>query len=135
MYNKKTPFIEYTTNAEYREHLRQIFGMTPPTIENAEEIDEESLDEMLFDNAAVINIMEDIYQQTCGDELFCELYVLAAGKLLTEDKSIGLAIMYSYDYLYLFHALLCLYLTNKENNPEYKLKKDCRYYIQLKQRI
>lgn len=130
MYNITKPFIEYKDNREYRAVLRDIFEMNPPDIKCSQEMDSETLDELLFDDLSVLKNLEDLFNKTHKHPIFSELYVLAAGKLLSTEKHVGQVILFSYDYLFLFHPLICLY----SNNP-IQLDNQCEYYMQLKTKL
>jgi hypothetical protein len=60
--------------------------------------DPESYDELLYDNSAMDRGMTDILNTTRIDPRFMELYVLAAGKLISMDPETGLCILLTYDY-------------------------------------
>ena len=40
-----------------------------------------------------------------------DIYIKAAGFMMSEDPGIGLAVLFSYDYFALFHLVLCDYFT------------------------
>ena len=61
-----------------------------------------------------------------GDIYFQKLYDGAAGKMLSQDREIGLAVLYSYDYMFYFHNCFVEYY---KNPTEFDDKKDS--YIQL----
>ena len=126
-YNVSNPFIEYKDTREYRETLRQIFYMKH--IEETE-YDEESNDELNYDFEKINNTMENLFQQTKENPLFQTLYDLAAAKMISLDRTIGQSILFSYDFFYLFHACLCVYLTSPE-----KFTQDCEYYKNLKEKL
>jgi hypothetical protein len=52
--------------------------------------------------------MEVLYEETKDDPLFRNLYDLAAARMFSVDRKIGQSVLFSYDYLYLFHSLLYL---------------------------
>lgn len=126
----KKPII-YDNNKGYRECLRALFQMNQETyqdkintIRSREELDEETEDEISYDDDAAQKIMDEIYEQTKSSELFNKIYVLAAGKFLSEDPSIGLAVLFSYDFLSSFIVCLVDYLKdsisfNNKNNNNY----------------
>jgi len=104
--------VEYATTTEYRELLRTIFNMNPenfPEESKDEEIDDESRDEFAYDEAAAAIAMDYVFQSTQDNPLFQKLYQLAANKMLSEDPSIGLSILFCYDYLDVFHKCLVDY--------------------------
>ena len=99
--------IDYSTNAQYRVYIRQIFNMDAsnyPVMDST--IDDESKDENEYDETASVVAMDWILNITQHSPLIQELYVLAAGKVLSTTPDIGLAILLSYDYLFYFHPIL-----------------------------
>ena len=132
-YNTDNLLIEYHNNTEYRTVLRSLFNMKSNhnNIKSQyETIDTETLDELSYDEDAILKEIDSIYETTENNELFQELYDLAAAKMFSLDRTIGNCILFSYDYLYLFHACLCMFL----NNP-LEFTKSCKYYIQLKMKL
>jgi hypothetical protein len=93
-------------------------------------IDEESYDECMFEPESMSQTMDDVYAKTKHLATFQTLYELAAAKMFSTDPSIGLCILFSYDYLYLFHACLCVFFLQPEDFHE-----KCAYYLQLKERL
>ena len=115
----------YTDNKSYRSTLRQLFfmdvSMCPATVD--ESMDEESRDELMYDDATVFKVMGNIYDLTRDNLLFQKLYDLGAEKMISTDREIGQAVLFSYDYLPLFHKCLAGFLRNPdgfdENNEFY----------------
>jgi len=85
--------IEYETDDEYRECLCALFGKVDDT----------------YDGAAAATLMDSIYESTKDNVLFQEIYDLAAAKFFSTDRSLGLSILFSYDYFALFCK--CLVMT------------------------
>jgi len=105
----------YTTNAEYRECLRRLFSMDPANYpENtriyAEEWDTETLDEMCYDNETASKIMDFVYAKTKDNDLFQKLYDLAAARMISMDREVGLCILFSYDFMGQFHRCVVDFL-------------------------
>jgi hypothetical protein len=100
----------YSNNEEYRATIREYFKMDVKdremTYEYLKESDPESYDEMLYDDAAMKKGMDDILEKTKDNRLFQQLYLLAAGKFLSEDAEIGLCVLLTYDYFADFCNLL-----------------------------
>ena len=97
----------YSSNMEYRDFLRDIFFMKlPKNPENPDEIDDETLDENNYDEDIISRTMDLLFELTKGNGLFHHLYVSAAAKMLSEQLDIGQAVLFSYDYLPLFHKCL-----------------------------
>jgi hypothetical protein len=102
--------ISYTNDAEYQEQIRVLFQM------KAGDTDDDPSDE--YDENAAIRAMDAIYELTKQSALFEKAYVLAANKLFLEDPAMGLPILFSYDYLDVFHRCLVHYLRTPETFDE-----------------
>jgi hypothetical protein len=114
----------YSNNQEYRQRMREYFKMDVSALarEHAElkDTDPESYDELLYDNDAVKNGMNLIYDNTKDNPMFRELYRLAAGRFLTEDLEVGLCVLLTYDY---FHDFIKVYESGDSEHYERLLKK------------
>ncbi len=102
----------YTNNTEYRHLLRCFFNMNIESLKKEIKnchYDEETYDEMLFDDIAVNKGMTVILKKTKDNILFDELYSLAAAKMFSMDRETGLCILLSYDYFYIFHDIWVCY--------------------------
>ena len=127
--------IIYDNNKGYRQCLRELFEMDQANyqekvneIRSREELDEETEDEVSYDDSAAEKFMDEIYEQTKDNVLFKNLYKIAASRFLSEDESIGLVVVFSYDFMSAFMACLVDYLKspddfNKENNKYIALLK------------
>jgi hypothetical protein len=107
----------YTDNKSYRSTLRRLFFMDVsmcPAMDD-ETIDEETRDEMMYDNDAVITVMGNLFELTRDNVLFQNLYDLAAEKMISTNREIGQAVLFSYDYLPLFHKCLAGFLRNPDS--------------------
>lgn len=105
----------YTNSIEYRNFLRHLAKMDSskyPELDATD--DEETMDEFLYDDDSMSNYLDTIYRITKREPLFKNLYNLAAGRMLSTDPEIGLAVMYSYDYLDYFFPFLCQFLREKK---------------------
>jgi hypothetical protein len=106
----------YTDNKSYRSTLRRLFfmdvSMCHVTVD--ESMDDESRDELMYDNDAVITIMGNLFELTRDNVLFQNLYDLAAEKMISTNREIGQAVLFSYDYLPLFHKCLAGFLRNPD---------------------
>jgi hypothetical protein len=122
--------IDYVDNKGYRQFLRGIFEMNSGnyqekinSIKSVEELDEETEDEISYDEEAASNTMDKIYEKTKKNVLFKKLYKIAASKMLSEDETIGQAVLFSYDYLKDFYLCLVDFYNEGENftdkNPNY----------------
>lgn len=118
--NYNTNFtVDYNNDNQYRKCLRIVFNMDLTTSSNYikylekmndETFDEETEDEMLFDNDSVVKGLSFIYDKTKDNCNFRELYELAAAKMISQDLNIGMTICFSYDYFFLFHKYLVIFL-------------------------
>ena len=97
--------MSYTNNKEYRQALREFFQMKCQETEASVGLDEETLDEMNYDEKAVEKSMNEIYRKTKDIDAFCELYQIAAGHMFSVDHETGLAVLLSYDYFPYFKSL------------------------------
>jgi hypothetical protein len=68
------------------------------------EFDDETRDEMSYDEDAAKRVMDAVFGATRRDPLFQHVYDLAAARMFSVDREIGLAVLFSYDYLSKFHA-------------------------------
>ena len=123
----------YSSNKQYREAIRQFFHMNVENIESEIKqyhYDEETRDELLFDETAMSAGMTNILEKTSGNRLFDELYSLAAAQMISLDKETGLCILLSYDYFYDFSHVWNAYLENPDDFSEKNT-----YFILLKSRL
>jgi hypothetical protein len=113
-YNTDVRDIEYGNDEEFRECMRVIFKMKP-NIDQDPNYDEVTRDEMNYDFEAVSKSMDHIYDETKNHKLFQTIYDMAAAKMFSMDRSIGLAVLFSYDNFKVFHRSLCDFF-NDENS-------------------
>jgi len=73
------------------------------------DIDKVSRDELEYDDDASDKAMEYVINQTRNNPLFHVLYEQAATFMFSTNVDIGLAVLFSYDYLLLFHNCLTDY--------------------------
>lgn len=117
--------MPYSNDAEYRQYFRKITGMRnsvyhhEPGHINLNEgipdyIDDTTLDEYMYDDEAVERTLSLIYDITKNDARFQELYDLAAARMISMDREIGLTVLMTYDYLALFYTC---FLSFKDNTP------------------
>ena len=115
--------IAYKNDIEYRKCLRCIFCMIPAE-ESDDSLDEITRDENDYDELAAKRAMDFIYENTNEHPLFTHLYEKAASHMLSLDKSIGLAVLFSYDYLQTFHKCIQSYFLERdtfdETNADYR---------------
>lgn len=107
VYNIDTE-VNYHDNVGYRQVLRELFNMKIDAIELVDDLDDESRDELLFDEETMSKSMDVLCEQTKDDPCFQELYDLGAARFFSTDRGIGIAVLMSYDYLCFFHdCLVC----------------------------
>lgn len=121
--------VNYTNSQEYRQCCRDLFEMNSETYEknihnienhNKEELDQESRDELAYDEGAISKMMDFVFECTKGLKEFDDLYKMAARRMLSEDPDIGLAILFSYDYMQLFHLCLIEFFSDKLNHRNFE---------------
>jgi hypothetical protein len=113
----------YSSTREYRECLRQMFQMdsskyrdTLKSYEDAlhNDFDDETRDEMSYDEDAAKRMMDAIFDATKHHPLFQTLYDMAAARMFSIDRDIGLAVLFSYDYLSKFHACVAQFIDSPD---------------------
>lgn len=129
-YNVSHILIEYYNDEEYRENIRKIFKMKHLENKDEEYIDKVTADELDYDYEKIDKVMKKLYENTKDNPLFQILYDLAAAKMISLDRTIGQSVLFSYDYLYLFHACLCVYIVSPT-----EFTSDCEYYKNLKEKL
>lgn len=120
--------VNYTNNFEYRNCLRTVFSMDtmknqPDWDKMDSDINEETRDELLYDDDAILYGMDLIYEKTKDCYLFQNIYGISAAKFFSVDPSIGLAVAFSYDFFPFFHSCLVDFFGSPEifnkDNPNY----------------
>ena len=129
-YNVSKLLIEYKNTTEYRQILRELFNMKDLDKQYNYEIDDETKDEENYDSDRIIKTLDELFELTKDNTLFQTLYDLAAAKMFSLERSIGQSILFSYDYLHLFHACLCVFIVSSDD-----FHADCEYYILLKKNL
>jgi len=103
--------IVYSTNKDYRQVVRNFCNMKCTDDKFIDdEIDEESRDELLFDESSTSKKMTEIYESTKHHLLWIHLYEKAAAKFFSTDNEIGLAVLFSYDYFLKFYKCWTLFI-------------------------
>lgn len=121
--------MKYSNDFEYRSCVRKVFGMKSP--DNLDkDIDEVSYDEQDFDMENTSKCLDYVYESTSNNPLFQELYDSAAEKMISMDRSIGLSVLFSYDYFAGFHKCLCCYYEDPEKFDDKSVE-----YIELKEKL
>jgi hypothetical protein len=124
--------VEYSNTTDYRKCLRTIFNMKKENLDStmAEykhiELDEETLDELAYDEKSASQVLDHVFAITEKHPLFQELYDLGAGLMFSQDRNIGLSVMLSYDYFQYFHVCLMDYLVEPD-----RFMKDTPSYLGL----
>ena len=106
-------YIKYSNDNEYRQCIRQVFQMNAclfPDTSNLD-LDDVTQDEMMYDTQSA-DMMDFVYEHTNTKNEFINLYTQAASFMFSTDINIGLAILFGYDYLDLFHPVLKLLFSN-----------------------
>lgn len=94
VYNTEIKEIEYTNDKQYRNALYTAFCLE--TEDDPVDIDQKMIEQM-----------DILFLATKNIDIFAELYKNAAYKMISEDMGIGQCILFSYDYFYLFHPVIC----------------------------
>lgn len=129
-YNVSNLLLEYKNTKEYRQTIREIFKMKHLEENYDSDFDDETNDENDYEYKKINQTMEQLYESTKENSLFQILYDLAAAKMISLDRTIGQSVLFSYDYLHLFHACLCVFIVSPNEWNE-----NCEYYIQLKEKL
>jgi hypothetical protein len=129
-YNVSKLFLEYKNTQEYRQTIREVFNMKNMDELKDPDFDDETNDELDYESQKIDESMNKLFQQTKDNVLFQTLYDLAAAKMISLDRTIGQCILFSYDFLYLFHPCLCVFIVSPQEFNE-----TCEYYIQLKEKL
>ena len=122
-------FPMYANDIEYRRFFREITCMrsgvyyADETVVNLnegvpEDVDADTLDEYLYDENAVSGFLDEVFNNTKDHPLFDKLYELAAAKMISQQRDIGLPVLLTYDYLDAFWKCYTLFCnsTIKSNN-------------------
>ena len=122
--------VDYSSNTEYRKVFRQITNMNTTiyydNVNDLPNIDEETLDEYNYDDNAMSAFLDKVSDLTMDQPDFQKLYDLAAAKMISTDREIGITILMSYDFLYLFYPLLREYAISPSD-----FTLDNEYYVKL----
>jgi hypothetical protein len=129
LYNISEKEMKYSNDKEYRSSLRKVFGMKSPE-DLSEDLDDISRDEQDFDMENTSRCLDYVYDSTCNNPYFQELYDSAAEKMISMDRSIGLSVLFSYDYFEGFHKCLCCYYEDPDGFNETSLE-----FIELKTKL
>jgi hypothetical protein len=122
----------YENNEEYRNVLKELcylrYPDTFPKGDYPEDTEPESRHEMTYDLKNMTYALDFIWHHTKTSGLFTNLYKTAAAELFTEELEVGLALMFSYDYLCYFYPVFREYMILDkqldETHPLYLLLKE-----------
>ena len=110
-------------NRIYRKYIRELFFMNVEMTPEIACLDHETQDELLYDETTMNSTLQLLFDATCNNPLFQNLYDLGAEAFFSCDRTIGQAVLFSYDYLPLFHPCLKTYFREPDNwvitNPHY----------------
>ena len=125
--------IQYSNNNEYRDCIRQVFQMNARNFPDTSmlELDDETQDEMMYDDKSANDMMDFIYERTKLKDEFIDLYSKAASFMFSIDTNIGLTILFGYDYLDLFHSLLQVFFSNPSESTIAQSSEYTRLYDKL----
>jgi hypothetical protein len=121
--------ISYSNDLEYRSCIRKLFSMKH-VVSVDPEIDDVTRDEQDYDIDAASEKLDYIFDQTQEHPRFQELYDIAASKMISLDRSIGLSVLFSYDYMAAFHECLCSFFENPSGFNESNVT-----YLALKRKL
>lgn len=124
--------VSYDSNQTYRQCIRDLFFMNTTNL-SLSDLDEETRDELLYDDKTINQTMKQLFDVTSNDPLFQELYDLGAATFFSTDRSIGQAVMFSYDYLIWFHRCLQCFFSTANSNSEWNEKNE--FYVRIKSRL
>jgi len=121
--NPRSQIALYSNTTEYRDTFRKITHQSTNIPENPFDLDDETLDEQHYDEDTVSRFLDIVFQNTKTNPLFQTLYDLAAAQMISTDREIGLAVLFSYDYLGAFYPCYCEFIQDptafSETNPLY----------------
>jgi hypothetical protein len=102
----------YTNDIEYRTFIQELFTMDhiPHLYTGIQQQQDGDSD---YDDVAASIILDLIYNETNSLPDFNTLYVLAAATMISDDKSIGLAVLFSYTFANKFHECIISYIEDK----------------------
>lgn len=119
----------YNNNSEYRRVLQELcflrYPDTFPDGDYPEGTDPDCCHEMTYDLENMTYALDFVWHNTRNHPLFIALYKLASEEMMNEDLEVGLAILFSYDYLKYFYPIFREYMILNElfddHHPLYML--------------
>lgn len=120
--------VIYNDTKEYRICIRHLFKMAHRVqdVNDDDPIDDETLDEQNYDDLQTTVMLDYIYALTKDNPCFQKLYDYAAATMFSQDREIGLAVMFSFDYFIFFHPCICSYIKMPQRMSEMN-----EYFIEL----
>jgi hypothetical protein len=120
--------VIYEDTKEYRECMRHLFKMTP-LIQDSD-LDDETLDEQNYDSIQTTIMLDYIYALTKDNKCFQKMYDYASATMFSQDREIGLAVLFSFDYFIFFHPCICSYI-----KMPHRMSETNEYFIELVNRF
>ena len=120
--------VNYADDFSYRQSIRDVFGMSV-SMDPYSDYDEVTQDELLYEGGAMSEGLDDIYAKTKDSPDFQQIYLTCAGFMLSMDPSIGLAVVFSYDFFDRFHPCLVDFMKSgsiSDDNRKNLMKKISR---------
>ena len=102
--------FSYETDEEYRNCIFDIFQVP----ENKRGLLFDGDDNNVFDQDEVLENILLIYEKTDGIPWFRDLYFTTANTLFTDDRHIGIILLFSYDWLRWWIPCLAAYWSSPE---------------------
>jgi hypothetical protein len=97
----------YENDNEYQQSIFNLINKINPEVTLKE-----------YNDNSFKTFLDCIYSKTSSEPRFIELYSLAAGTMFSEDNTLGLAVLFSYDYFYLFNKCLMSFFTKPLDNND-----------------
>lgn len=135
-FNLQFPYInvQYTNNTEYRKVFRKITNMNTTLyvdeVNTLPDIDAETLDEYNYDDTASVAFLDKVCDLTLDYSYLVDLYKIAAARMFSTDPEIGITILMSYDFLYLYYPMLCVFSQSPST-----FTTDNIYYVKLMKKL
>ena len=109
--------VNYKNDKEYRHLIREIFDLKEQThIINDDNLDVISKDEQNYDQKTISRCLNVISNLTKDSYELNELYKLASATMMSLDREIGLAVLFSFDYFKDFHLVLSVYFQDSNTD-------------------
>ena len=103
-------YVDYNSDEEYQHAICELFQ-----IQSANDF---------FENRRFLEVLDKLYDTTITTPLFHEIYELAAAKLFSTDKKMGLTVLFAYTFLREFHKYLSDFMGKKDTTDSYRALMD-----------